>query len=154
MLRGEHGAGIGRGVGRGNFVLGAEPDEFGEQFLPFTGECFRNLSRNAGKYRHALGQQEQRIGDESAAIELAYKARSGYVHHASEFAGISLAWTTLGVSPDVFFAVIIGEEMAPSILWLERIIAHAITTYVTGQKKLVSDEDGHTGKNLSRIRSI
>ena len=30
LLRGEHGAGIGRGVGRGGFVLGAEPGEFGE----------------------------------------------------------------------------------------------------------------------------
>ena len=43
------------------FVLGAEPRELGEQLLAFTGECFRDLSGDAGKHRHALGQQEQRI---------------------------------------------------------------------------------------------
>lgn len=71
-----------------------------------------------------------KVGDEPAAIKLAYEARSGYVHHANAFAEIALAGTSSGMSPETFFAVMIGEKSAPSILWLERLVAHAIQSYV------------------------
>lgn len=71
-----------------------------------------------------------KVGDEQAAIKLAYEARSGYVHHANAFAEIALTGTSSGMSPETFFAVMIGETCAPSILWLERLVAHAIQSYV------------------------
>jgi hypothetical protein len=73
-----------------------------------------------------------KVLDEKEALDKAYEARSGYVHAANPFKESSLAGTSSGVSADAFFNVLIGDTVAPSILWFERIVAHSIRRFITG----------------------
>jgi hypothetical protein len=73
-----------------------------------------------------------KVPDEKRALVKAYKARSEYVHAANPFKESSLAGTSSGVSVDAFFDVLIGDTVAPSILWFERIVAHSIRRFITG----------------------
>jgi len=71
-----------------------------------------------------------KISDEGEAIAKAWEARGGYVHTAHPFKEVSLAGTTSGISPKALFDVMIGNKTAPSILWLERLVAQSIRTYI------------------------
>jgi hypothetical protein len=67
---------------------------------------------------------------EAEAIDKAYQARSGFVHTAQPFSAISLLGTSNRISYQAHIDLLIGDQPAPSILWLERIISHSIRNYI------------------------
>jgi hypothetical protein len=75
-----------------------------------------------------------KVEDEKEAIDMAWKARSGYVHSARAFKDASLVGAEAGIPFAAFLDVMIGNKAAPSILWLERIIACSLVAYTESSK--------------------
>ncbi|MBI4625434.1 MAG: hypothetical protein HY736_19715 [Verrucomicrobia bacterium] len=84
-----------------------------------------------------------KVENEKEAIEMAWDARGGYVHAANPFKDASLAGTCAGIPHAAFFDIMIGNKTAPSILWLERLIAHSIQVYLKDAKAAWKQAKGH-----------
>lgn len=78
-----------------------------------------------------------KVPDEKAALLEAYQARSGFVHAARPFKDSALIGTTSGISISAMLEVMVGEprRSAPSILWLERLVASALLRFIAQAAK-------------------